>query len=39
MYAAWSLRGTGYDSTFTAVFTNLPIVTPYRGAGRQHGVS
>ncbi|MCK1387574.1 xanthine dehydrogenase family protein molybdopterin-binding subunit [Bradyrhizobium sp. 21] len=27
-----------YDSTFTALFTNLPIVTPYRGAGRQHGV-
>jgi carbon-monoxide dehydrogenase large subunit len=27
-----------YDSTFTCVFTNLPIVTPYRGAGRQHGV-
>src|SRR5882672_8698637 len=27
-----------YDSTFTAVFTNFPIVTPYRGAGRQHGV-
>lgn len=27
-----------YDSTFTAVFTNLPMVTPYRGAGRQHGV-
>jgi carbon-monoxide dehydrogenase large subunit len=27
-----------YDSTFTAVFTNMPIVTPYRGAGRQHGV-
>ena len=27
-----------YDSTFTAVFTSLPIVTPYRGAGRQHGV-
>jgi carbon-monoxide dehydrogenase large subunit len=27
-----------YDSTFTAVFTNTPIVTPYRGAGRQHGV-
>jgi aerobic carbon-monoxide dehydrogenase large subunit len=26
-----------YDSTFTAVFTNKPIVTPYRGAGRQHG--
>src|SRR5450631_3889089 len=27
-----------YDSTFTQVFTNLPTVTPYRGAGRQHGV-
>src|SRR5260370_2272788 len=27
-----------YDSTFTAVFTKRPIVTPYRGAGRQHGV-
>ena len=27
-----------YDSVFTAVFTNKPIVTPYRGAGRQHGV-
>jgi aerobic carbon-monoxide dehydrogenase large subunit len=27
-----------YDSTFTSVFTNKPIVTPYRGAGRQHGV-
>jgi carbon-monoxide dehydrogenase large subunit len=27
-----------YDSTFTALFTNKPIVTPYRGAGRQHGV-
>jgi carbon-monoxide dehydrogenase large subunit len=27
-----------YDSTFTQVFINLPIVTPYRGAGRQHGV-
>jgi carbon-monoxide dehydrogenase large subunit len=27
-----------YDSMFTAVFTNKPIVTPYRGAGRQHGV-
>jgi carbon-monoxide dehydrogenase large subunit len=27
-----------YDSTFTALFTNLPTVTPYRGAGRQHGV-
>jgi carbon-monoxide dehydrogenase large subunit len=27
-----------YDSMFTSVFTNLPIVTPYRGAGRQHGV-
>src|SRR5271169_6932861 len=27
-----------YDSTFTAVFTTKTIVTPYRGAGRQHGV-
>jgi aerobic carbon-monoxide dehydrogenase large subunit len=27
-----------YDSQFTAVFTNKPLVTPYRGAGRQHGV-
>jgi carbon-monoxide dehydrogenase large subunit len=27
-----------YDSTFTSVFTNKTIVTPYRGAGRQHGV-
>jgi len=27
-----------YFSEFTAVFTNKPIVTPYRGAGRQHGV-
>jgi aerobic carbon-monoxide dehydrogenase large subunit len=27
-----------YDSTFTAVFTNTTTVTPYRGAGRQHGV-
>jgi len=27
-----------YDSTFTAIFTSKPIVTPYRGAGRQHGV-
>ena len=27
-----------YESTFTAVFTNKPTVTPYRGAGRQHGV-
>jgi len=27
-----------YDSRFTAVFTTLPIVSPYRGAGRQHGV-
>jgi carbon-monoxide dehydrogenase large subunit len=26
------------DSRFTAVFTTLPIVSPYRGAGRQHGV-
>ncbi len=27
-----------YHSTFTSIFTNKPIVTPYRGAGRQHGV-
>lgn len=27
-----------YHSEFTALFTNKPIVTPYRGAGRQHGV-
>lgn len=26
-----------YYSEFTAVFTNKTIVTPYRGAGRQHG--
>ena len=27
-----------YHSQFTSVFTTKPIVTPYRGAGRQHGV-
>ena len=27
-----------YLSEFSSVFTNKPIVTPYRGAGRQHGV-
>jgi carbon-monoxide dehydrogenase large subunit len=27
-----------YDSEFRAVFTNKTIVTPVRGAGRQHGV-
>ncbi len=27
-----------YESEFRAIFTNKPIVTPYRGAGRQHGV-
>ena len=27
-----------YHSEFTAVFTNKTIVTPVRGAGRQHGV-
>jgi aerobic carbon-monoxide dehydrogenase large subunit len=27
-----------YESEFTVVFTNRPIVTPVRGAGRQHGV-
>ncbi|MBO6784405.1 MAG: xanthine dehydrogenase family protein molybdopterin-binding subunit [Alphaproteobacteria bacterium] len=27
-----------FDSTFTAVYTNKPIASPFRGAGRQHGV-
>jgi CO/xanthine dehydrogenase Mo-binding subunit len=27
-----------YESEFTCIFTNKPVVTPYRGAGRQHGV-
>ena len=27
-----------YHSQFTSIFTTKPIVTPYRGAGRQHGV-
>lgn len=27
-----------YYTEFQSVFTNKPIVTPYRGAGRQHGV-
>ncbi|MCB0044171.1 MAG: xanthine dehydrogenase family protein molybdopterin-binding subunit [Caldilineaceae bacterium] len=27
-----------YHTEFRSVFTNKPIVTPYRGAGRQHGV-
>ncbi|MFN2188166.1 MAG: molybdopterin cofactor-binding domain-containing protein, partial [Candidatus Promineifilaceae bacterium] len=27
-----------YYSELTAVYTNKPIVTPFRGAGRQHGV-
>ncbi|HRV92894.1 MAG TPA: molybdopterin-dependent oxidoreductase, partial [Anaerolineae bacterium] len=27
-----------YYSEFKVAFTNKPIVTPYRGAGRQHGV-
>ncbi len=31
-------RVPAYQSEFRAVFTNKPIVTPYRGAGRQHGV-
>ena len=33
-----SYRVPNYYSEFKAVFTNKPIVTPYRGAGRQHGV-
>jgi carbon-monoxide dehydrogenase large subunit len=31
-------RVPAYESEFRAVFTNKTIVTPYRGAGRQHGV-
>ena len=31
-------RVANYYSEFRAVFTNKTIVTPYRGAGRQHGV-
>jgi CO/xanthine dehydrogenase Mo-binding subunit len=31
-------RVPNYYSEFKAVFTNKPIVTPVRGAGRQHGV-
>lgn len=27
-----------YYSEFKSIYTNKPIVTPYRGAGRQHGV-
>ena len=30
-------RIPAYRSEFHAVFTNKPIVTPFRGAGRQHG--
>lgn len=31
-------RVPSYYSEFTAVFTNKPMVSPYRGAGRQHGI-
>jgi len=31
-------RVPAYESAFRAIFTNKTIVTPYRGAGRQHGV-
>ncbi|MCP3960865.1 MAG: xanthine dehydrogenase family protein [bacterium] len=31
-------RIPNYYTEFRVVFTNKPIVTPYRGAGRQHGV-
>ncbi len=31
-------RVPAYSSSFEAIYTNLPIVTPFRGAGRQHGV-
>jgi len=27
-----------YDSRFRAIYTNRTLVTPYRGAGRQHGI-
>lgn len=27
-----------YQSTFTSIFTNKVMTTPYRGAGRQHGI-
>ena len=27
-----------YDSEFSAIFTNKPMVAPYRGAARQHGI-
>ena len=30
-------RVPAYESELKAVFTHKPIVTPYRGAGRQHG--
>ncbi len=31
-------RVPNYWSEFRSIYTNKPIVTPYRGAGRQHGV-
>lgn len=31
-------RVPAYDSRFKSIFTNKPLVAPYRGAGRQHGV-
>ena len=31
-------RVPSYESEFRVVFTNKPVVTPVRGAGRQHGV-
>ena len=31
-------RVPSYESEFTSVFTNRTLVTPVRGAGRQHGV-
>jgi len=31
-------RVPAYDSRFRAIFTHRTLVTPYRGAGRQHGV-
>jgi len=38
VHAARPYKIPNYYSEFTAVFTTKPIVTPVRGAGRQHGV-
>jgi len=38
VHPPWAYDIPSYESEFTAVFTNKTIVTPVRGAGRQHGV-